>query len=144
MSDIGVAAEVGRASRATKVFRSKSFHRKQRLHFLLLDVLPALGTAGTIAFAFRHPPTVLDLALFGILWLVTGLGLTVGFHRYFSHHAFAAAKPVALALLVAGSMAGRGSMMSWVIMHRRHHECADHDGDLHSPNAAGAACCTPT
>jgi stearoyl-CoA desaturase (delta-9 desaturase) len=40
-------------------------------------------------------------------------------------------------LLVMGSMAGRGPMLSWVAMHRRHHELSDHEGDLHSPNLHG-------
>jgi stearoyl-CoA desaturase (delta-9 desaturase) len=40
-------------------------------------------------------------------------------------------------LIVMGSMAGRGPMLSWVAMHRRHHELSDHEGDLHSPNLHG-------
>jgi stearoyl-CoA desaturase (delta-9 desaturase) len=130
MSD---TVDASASTRATKAFSSATFHRKQLRHFLLLDVLPAIGTIAAIIFAFRRPPTTTDLALFAIFWLATGLGLTVGFHRYFSHRAFATTRFVALALLVMGSMAGRGPMLSWVIMHRRHHECADHEGDLHSP-----------
>src|SRR5207253_1603038 len=44
---------------------------------------------------------------------------------------------VSTVLLIFGSMAARGPMISWVAMHRRHHECADRDGDMHSPVVAG-------
>jgi stearoyl-CoA desaturase (delta-9 desaturase) len=67
------------------------------------------------------------------------LGLTVGYHRLFAHRSFAAAAPVAAALVILGSMAARGPMISWVAIHRRHHRFADHDGDTHSPNLHGAA-----
>jgi stearoyl-CoA desaturase (delta-9 desaturase) len=80
-------------------------------------------------------PAVIAMAL--ILWLVTGLGLTVGFHRYFSHQSFSTTRAVSLALLVMGSMAARGSMISWVAMHRRHHQRSDREGDLHTPNLHG-------
>ncbi len=126
-------------TRGAKTFSSPGFHRMQRRHFLLFDVAPAVGTALALALIPWLPPRPVDAALFFVLWLVTGLGLTVGFHRYFSHRAFATSRPVALGLLVAGSMAGRGPMMSWVAMHRRHHECADREGDLHSPNLHGSA-----
>jgi fatty-acid desaturase len=73
----------------------------------------------------------------GKLALATGLGLTVGYHRLFSHRAFATRPAVSVALLILGSMAGRGPMISWVAMHRRHHECSDREGNLHSPNMHG-------
>src|SRR5258708_25185028 len=72
------------------------------------------------------------------MWLIPGLGLTVGYHRLFTHRAFAAGPGMSVVLLVMGSMAGRGPMLSWVAMHRRHHELSDHEGDLHSPNLHGA------
>ena len=122
------------ADARTTAFSSPAFHRLQRRHFLLFDVLPAVVTMGAVAALPWHAPGWIDLASFGVLWLVTGLGLTVGFHRYFSHRAFEAERPVALALLVMGSMAARGPMISWVAMHRRHHERSDREGDLHSPN----------
>jgi stearoyl-CoA desaturase (Delta-9 desaturase) len=74
------------------------------------------------------------VTLFVTLWLATGLGITVGFHRYFSHQSFATSRPVALMLLIFGSMAARGPMFSWAAMHRRHHQTSDREGDLHSPN----------
>jgi stearoyl-CoA desaturase (delta-9 desaturase) len=118
-----------------KTFSSPLFHRAQRIHFALFDVAPTLGTMAALALIPWLPPRPVDLALFAVFWLGTGLGLSVGFHRLFSHRAFTTSQPVAVALVVMGSMAARGPMISWVSMHRRHHECADREGDLHSPNA---------
>ncbi len=118
------------------VFSSPTFHRLQLRHFILFDILPLMTAPAILIFA--PSPTALDWSLFAILWLGTGLGLTVGFHRYFSHGSFETTRPVALTLLVLGSMAGRGPMISWAAMHRRHHQTSDRDGDLHSPNHHGA------
>jgi stearoyl-CoA desaturase (delta-9 desaturase) len=79
----------------------------------------------------------MELGLSVGFWLVTGLGLTVGYHRLFTHRAFATSTAMSAILVVMGSMAGRGPMLSWAAMHRRHHELSDHDGDLHSPRLHG-------
>src|SRR5258707_7884763 len=73
------------------------------------------------------------------MWLVPGPGLPVGYHRLFTHRAFSTSAAVSCMLIVMGSMAGRGPMISWVAMHRRHHELSDHEGDLHSPNLHGTS-----
>lgn len=132
------ASQLRRPVRA--VFSSTAFHRIQLRHFILFDVLPALGTLAAVVALPWLPLHVTDVVLFSVFWLATGLGLTVGYHRYFSHRAFTAARPVAYLLLVLGLMAARGSMISWVAMHRRHHELSDRDGDMHSPNLHGARC----
>jgi stearoyl-CoA desaturase (delta-9 desaturase) len=64
--------------------------------------------------------------------------MTVGYHRLFTHGAFSTGTGVSALLIVMGSMAGRGPMISWAAMHRRHHELSDHEGDLHSPNLHGS------
>lgn len=125
--------------RDRSVISSPYLHAAQRRHFLLFDVLPTMLTLAAIALLFVHPLGKSDIALFLFMWLATGLGLTVGFHRLFSHRAFATGSGISVALLILGSMAGRGPMISWVAMHRRHHECSDRDGDLHSPNMHGAS-----
>ena len=118
---------------------SPVLHRLQRRHFLLFDIGPAIGTVAALALAAVRPPSWTDLALFAGFWLATGLGITVGYHRYFSHRAFAAHPAVAAALLIMGSMSGRGPMISWAAMHRRHHELSDKPGDMHSPHPPGAS-----
>ena len=120
-----------------KTISNSYLHRLQRRHFLLFDVLPIAGTAAAIAFLAVHPIGATELALLFSMWLLTGLGITVGYHRLFTHRAFKAAPAAAAALAVLGSMAGQGGVVSWVALHRRHHECSDRDGDPHSPNLAG-------
>lgn len=118
---------------------SPYLHAAQRRHFLLFDVLPTILTLAAVGLLFVHPLGKTDIALCLFMWLATGLGLTVGYHRLFSHRAFATGPVVSVVLLILGSMAGRGPMISWVAMHRRHHECSDQEGDLHSPNMHGAS-----
>ncbi len=87
------------------VISSPYLHRLQRRHFILFDVLPALGTLVAVARLFALPIGGEDVALFAAMWLLTGLGLTVGYHRLFAHRAFAVAAPVAALFLILGSMA---------------------------------------
>ncbi|WP_374629638.1 acyl-CoA desaturase [Frankia sp. AgPm24] len=112
-------------------------HRLQRRHFLLFDVLPILGTAVALALLAVRPITLVDLALLGAMWAITLMGVSVGYHRLFTHRSFTAAPLLGLVLTVCGSMAGQGGLVSWVALHRRHHERSDRDGDPHSPNLAG-------
>jgi stearoyl-CoA desaturase (delta-9 desaturase) len=124
--------------RDIRVIKSRHFHKLQRRHFMLFDVLPFVGTLVALGLLFYRPIGMLEIGLFFGMWLATGLGLTVGYHRLFTHRAFSTSAAVSCLLVVMGSMAGRGPMLSWVAMHRRHHELSDHDGDLHSPNLHGA------
>jgi stearoyl-CoA desaturase (delta-9 desaturase) len=75
-----------------------------------------------------------DLAVFAILYMVTGLGVTVGFHRLFTHRSFATKRWLRGAFAAAGSMAIEGPVISWVADHRKHHAFADQPGDPHSPH----------
>jgi stearoyl-CoA desaturase (Delta-9 desaturase) len=120
-----------------RVFRSRHFHKLQRRHFVIFDVLPLVGTLVALGLLFYRPIGAVEISLFFSMWLLTGLGLTVGYHRLFTHRAFSTGVVMSCIFIVMGSMAGRGPMLSWVAMHRRHHELSDHEGDLHSPNLHG-------
>ncbi len=74
-----------------------------------------------------------DVFLFVVMYAITALGITVGFHRYFTHGSFKANRPLRIALAVAGSYAVEGPVDRWVADHRRHHAFSDKDGDPHSP-----------
>jgi stearoyl-CoA desaturase (delta-9 desaturase) len=65
--------------------------------------------------------------------VVSGLGITVGFHRYFTHGSFKANRPLKITLAAAGQMAVQGPVIIWVADHRRHHAFSDREGDPHSP-----------
>jgi stearoyl-CoA desaturase (Delta-9 desaturase) len=75
-----------------------------------------------------------DIAVFAILYVFTGLGVTVGFHRLFTHRAFATKRWLRGVFAVAGSVAIEGPVISWVADHRKHHAFADQPGDPHSPH----------
>jgi stearoyl-CoA desaturase (Delta-9 desaturase) len=75
-----------------------------------------------------------DLAIFGILYVTTGLGVTVGFHRLFTHRSFATTRALRGIFAALGSAAIEGPVISWVADHRRHHAFSDQEGDPHSPH----------
>ncbi len=75
-----------------------------------------------------------DVIVFAIMYVATGLGITVGFHRYFTHRSFKTSRPVRATLAVLGSAAIEGPVISWVADHRKHHTFADQEGDPHSPH----------
>ncbi len=75
-----------------------------------------------------------DIFVFLVMYLATGLGITVGFHRLFTHRSFKTKRPVRIALGALGSMAIEGPIVSWVADHRKHHAFSDRIGDPHSPH----------
>ncbi len=74
-----------------------------------------------------------DVVLALVFYVVSGLGVTVGFHRYFTHGGFKAKRWLRIALAIAGSLAVQGPVIRWVADHRRHHMFSDKEGDPHSP-----------
>ena len=75
-----------------------------------------------------------DLVVFGIVYLLTGLGITVGFHRYLTHRSFETSVPLRATLAALGSAAIEGPVVAWVADHRKHHAFSDEEGDPHSPH----------
>jgi len=78
-------------------------------------------------------PSWLGFGLFLLLYLLTGLGVTVGYHRKLTHHSFKSPKWVERFLAVLGMLAGEGPPIFWVAHHRKHHKLSDQEGDPHSP-----------
>src|SRR5438270_5612088 len=74
-----------------------------------------------------------DVLIALAFYWVSGLGVTVGYHRYFTHGSFKARSGLRLALAIAGSLAIEGPVITWVSDHRRHHKYSDHEGDPPSP-----------
>jgi stearoyl-CoA desaturase (Delta-9 desaturase) len=75
-----------------------------------------------------------DLIVFAIMYAFTGFGVTVGFHRLFTHRSFKTTRPLRAMFAIAGSMAIEGPIVSWVADHRKHHAFSDRLGDPHSPH----------
>ena len=75
-----------------------------------------------------------DLVIMLGMYVFTGAGISVGFHRLFAHRSFEAARPVRATLAISASMAMMGGVIRWVTNHRKHHAFSDEDGDPHSPH----------
>jgi stearoyl-CoA desaturase (delta-9 desaturase) len=112
--------------------------RSQKAGAGILVALPLGALALAMVFFWNHGIGWLDLGLAVSLYVFTGIGLSVGFHRLFSHRSFVATRWLKVALAIAGSMALEGSVTSWVALHRRHHVYTDLPGDPHSPVPVGA------
>ena len=98
--------------------------------FIAVPLL-AIGAAGFVLWG--NGLSLTDVVLSVVFYAVTLHGITVGFHRYFTHGSFKANRPLRIALAIAGSMAIEGPVTRWVADHRRHHAFSDAEGDPHSP-----------
>ncbi|HEX6520423.1 MAG TPA: fatty acid desaturase [Streptosporangiaceae bacterium] len=74
-----------------------------------------------------------DVLIALAFYWASGLGVTVGYHRYFTHSSFKAKSGLRVWLAIAGSLAIEGPVITWVSDHRRHHKYSDREGDPHSP-----------
>jgi stearoyl-CoA desaturase (Delta-9 desaturase) len=95
-----------------------------------LGVLHAGGIAGLV-WIFVHP-SLATLIAAAVFYVVSGLGITAGYHRLFAHRTYRAAAPVRWFLLAAGATAFQNSALSWSADHRAHHSDTDGDGDPHA------------
>jgi stearoyl-CoA desaturase (delta-9 desaturase) len=98
---------------------------------------PAVALAVLIPWLWGHAVNLSDIVVALVLYVITGFGITIGFHRLFTHRGFAPRRALKITLAVLGSMAVEGSVTSWVATHRRHHMYSDHPGDPHSPHRYG-------
>ncbi|SCF43934.1 stearoyl-CoA desaturase (delta-9 desaturase) [Micromonospora purpureochromogenes] len=96
-------------------------------------VVPFLALLAAVPVAWGGWLSGPDLAIAAFWYLLSGLGITIGYHRYFTHGSFKAPRPMRVALAVAGSFAVQGEIIQWVADHRRHHAFSDAEGDPHSP-----------
>ena len=96
-------------------------------------VVPLLALIAAVPLAWGWGLSWTDVGLAVGWYVVSGLGVTVGFHRLFTHSAFRANRILRMILAIAGSLAMEGPVIAWVADHRRHHAFADRDGDPHSP-----------
>jgi stearoyl-CoA desaturase (Delta-9 desaturase) len=104
----------------------------------LIVVGPAVALGAAMPLLWGRGIHLRDVLLAAVFYLMTAFGVTVGFHRLFTHRSFRANRPLKLVLAALGSMAVQGSLIGWVANHRRHHMFSDHAGDPHSPHAFGS------
>jgi stearoyl-CoA desaturase (delta-9 desaturase) len=105
----------------------------EQVALALFIAVPFAAVVAAVPVAWGWGLTWHDLLLAFVLYAISGHGVTVGYHRFFTHKSFKARRPVRVALAVAGSLAIEGPVIRWVADHRRHHAFSDRDGDPHSP-----------
>ncbi|MBN4054267.1 acyl-CoA desaturase [Nitrospira defluvii] len=112
--------------------QGKELAVKQVLDYPTLIVFNLVCLFAVIAvplFGVLHGYSKFDWILFFVLYVVTGLGITVGYHRLFSHRSFTCAKWVEVYFLIAGGWAMENSALKWCSDHIRHHAKTDTDED---------------
>ena len=117
---------------------SKRTPRYRRVLSGVVIVAPVVTALFVVADRFGLAMLWFNLVLATTFFFVIGHGVTVGFHRLFTHHSFVARRPLKISLALLGSMSFQGSLIGWVADHRRHHRFSDHPGDPHSPYWIGA------
>jgi acyl-CoA synthetase (AMP-forming)/AMP-acid ligase II/7-keto-8-aminopelargonate synthetase-like enzyme/fatty-acid desaturase/acyl carrier protein len=110
---------------------------QQKRYALAILVMPLAGMLTLVGLLQGSWVTYTDLILLVGMYFFTFMGITVGFHRLFTHQAFKTTRLVRLILGLAGTMAGEGALIFWVAAHRRHHQYSDREGDPHSPHLYG-------
>jgi stearoyl-CoA desaturase (delta-9 desaturase) len=99
--------------------------------------LPPIALVVAIVLLWHKAIGPRELAIMAGFYIVTALGITLGYHRLFTHRSFQTSAPVRAVLAIIGSMAVEGSVITWVADHRKHHAFTDQDGDPHSPHLSG-------
>lgn len=107
----------------------------QRRVMLIVAIVPPIGLLFAGIQVWGWGLSLTDLAIASVFYIVSGLGITVGYHRLFTHKSFDAPQWVRVGWAIAGSIAIQGSVIEWVATHRRHHAYSDEIGDPHSPHA---------
>ncbi len=108
--------------------------RAEKLINLAAVLIPLVGFVLAVVLLWDKGIGPVEMSLFLGMYLVTGMGITVGYHRLLTHKAFQTPRAVRYALAILGSMAVQGPVLDWVADHRKHHAFADSDGDPHSPH----------
>ena len=103
--------------------------------------VPFAATIAAIALFWNRLVSPADLAIAAVMYMLTAVGITVGFHRLLTHRSFQTSKPVEYAFAILGSMAVQGPVVSWVADHRKHHAHTDEEGDPHSRTSVTRPAC---
>ncbi len=99
-------------------------------------VIPFIATLAAIVLLWNSWVTAADLIIAAVMYILTAVGITVGFHRLLTHRSFQTSKPIEYTFAILGSMAVQGPVIAWVADHRKHHAHTDEEGDPHSPHVS--------
>jgi stearoyl-CoA desaturase (delta-9 desaturase) len=111
--------------------------RTHKLVNLVGVSLPPIALIVAIVLLWHRAIGPLDLGLMIGFYVLTCLGVTLGYHRMFTHRAFESSRGFRAFIAILGSMAIEGSVITWVADHRKHHAFTDREGDPHSPHMGG-------
>ena len=106
-------------------------HRYMNLAAVVAPVAAVLTVA---ALDWGRQIDAADVAALATMYVLSGIGITVGFHRLLTHRSFSAPRWLELTLAVLGTLTAQGPVIMWVADHRKHHAFADANGDPHSPH----------
>ncbi len=109
----------------------------QRIVNLLAILVPLAGLIAAMVLMWGWGLTWVELTLMAVMYLLTGFGVTVGYHRLFTHKSFETGRVMTAILGVLGSMSVEGPITRWVAFHRKHHQHSDTDEDPHTPHSHG-------
>lgn len=123
--------------------RQRALRRRDVIVAALANGVPAAGAALALLPLLPMfggvPLPRFEAGLFAVGYLLTLIGVEVGYHRYFSHRAFKTSRPLALLLAVLGATSFQGGVIWWSATHRRHHGKVESADDPHSPRAPAGA-----
>lgn len=128
-----VASEPTRADSRPKPLTAGTRGWVGQLSVYLFLLVPMAALVAAIPFAWGWGLGWVDIGLAVAFWMITGLGVTVGFHRFFTHGAFKTKPWLKILMAISGMAAVQGPVITWVADHRRHHAYSDREGDPHSP-----------
>jgi len=116
-------------------WRTGGLSTARRLANLAGTLLPLVGLVVAIVLLWNRMVGVRELTILAVGYLLAGFGITVGYHRLFTHRSFQTYGAVRYAFAILGQLAVEGNVISWVANHRKHHQFSDQAGDPHSPHA---------
>jgi stearoyl-CoA desaturase (delta-9 desaturase) len=111
--------------------------RAHKITNLIGVPLPVVGLVVAIILLWHKAVGPLQLIVMGVFYVLTAIGITLGYHRLFTHRSFESSRVLRGVIAVMGTLAMQGSIITWVADHRKHHAFTDQDGDPHTPHGFG-------
>lgn len=137
VSQQAVDVDTQQFEHSTDIVRATKLVQRQRQYAFVTVLVPTLAMAFAVAQVISIGVSITDVIVCLVMYFLTLMGITVGFHRYLAHRSFKTSTTGRFALAVLGSMSAQGPALHWVSNHRRHHKHSDQPGDPHSPNLYG-------
>lgn len=134
MSELGSTGASVRLYNAAEVSSARGGPNAQQIIVFVNLLITSTGTIYAIGRAVTSGLHPAEPLIFFTFYFLTMIGITIGFHRLFSHVSFKTTKWMRMLLAILASMGSQGPLFTWVADHRRHHDLSDEEGDTHSPN----------